>query len=79
MTERVKLIWDFRGVNAQPIAEHHAKHLSEFSKSENLKDSFTGHEQITPMHFIAFMVVEKSLMNTLRESLKPTRGQLYDE
>ncbi len=78
MTERVKLIWDFHGPNAQAIAEHHAKHLSEFAEAENLQHSFTGQEQITNMHYIAFMVVEKTLMNSLRETLKPTRGQLYD-
>lgn len=79
MTERVKLIWDFRGPNAQPIAEHHAKHLSEFAEAEKLQNSITGQEEISAMHHIAFLIVEKSLMNTLRETLKPTRGQLYDE
>ncbi|MGO3183498.1 MAG: hypothetical protein ACTIJ9_11775 [Aequorivita sp.] len=79
MTERIKLIWDFRGPNAQPTAEHHIKHLNEFAKAENLQNSFTGQEKISEMHHIAFMVVEKQLMNTLRESLKPTRGQLYEE
>ena len=79
MTERVKLIWDFRGPNAKHIAIHHAKHLEEFAETENLKNAFTGQEEIMPMHHIAFFVVEKSLMNTLRETLKPTRGQIYDE
>ncbi len=79
MIERVKLIWDFRGPNAQAIAEHHAKHLSEFAEIENLQHTINGHEAITPMHHIAFLVVEKKLMNTLRETLKPTRGQLYDD
>lgn len=79
MTERIKLIWDFRGPNAKHIATHHIKHLDEFAQAENLKNSFTGQEEMTPMHHIAFMVVEKALMNTLRERLKPTRGQLYDE
>ncbi len=79
MSERVKLIWDFRGPNAQPIAEHHVKHLNEFSEIEGLQNSFTGMEQITPMHHIAYMVVEKNLMDTLREKLKPTRGQFYKE
>lgn len=79
MTERVKLIWDFRGFNAQPIAVHHAKHLAEFAKAEKLQNFLFGNEEITPMHYIAFLVVEKDMMNTLRETLKPTRGQLYDE
>lgn len=79
MTERVKLIWDFRGPNAKQIAGHHAKHLSEYAEAKNLQNSITGQEEINSMHHIAFMVIEKDLMNTLRESLKPTRGQLYDE
>ena len=79
MTERVKLIWDFRGPNAQPIAIHHAKHLAEFAETENLQNTIFGNEEITPMHHIAFLVVEKNMMNTLRETLKPTRGQIYDE
>lgn len=79
MTERVKLIWDFRGPNAQPIALHHAKHLAEFAETEKLQNTLFGNEEITPMHHIAFLVVEKDMMNTLREILKPTRGQIYDE
>lgn len=79
MTERVKLIWDFRGPNAQPIAVHHAKHLTEYAETDKLQNTLTGNEEITPMHHIAYMIVEKSLMNTLRETLKPTRGQIYEE
>ncbi len=79
MTERIKLIWDFRGPNAKHIAQHHAKHLNEFAETEKLQHSFTGIEELSPMHHIAFMVVEKKLMDSLRETLKPTRGQLYDE
>lgn len=79
MTERIKLIWDFRGPNAKPIAEHHAIHLAEYAATEKLENTITGQETITPMHHIAFLVVERKLMDTLRETLKPTRGQVYDE
>jgi hypothetical protein len=78
MTDRVKLLWDFRGPNAEPIATHHAKHLAEFAQAENLTNTIVGQEKITPMHHIAFLVVEKNMMETLREILKPTRGQIYD-
>lgn len=79
MTDRVKLIWDFRGPNAGSIAAHHAKHLAEFANAENLQNTIVGQEEISPMHHTAFLVVEKENMNTLRETLKPTRGQIYDE
>ena len=78
MTDRVKLIWDFRGPNAEAIAKHHAQHLGEYAQTENLINTIVGQEKITPMHHIAFLVVEKKMMNTLREILKPSRGQIYD-
>ena len=78
MIERVKFIWDFHGPNAKQIALHHAKHLTEFAQVENLQNTILGQEEIGPMHHIAFLVVEKQLMDSLRETLKPTRGQLYD-
>jgi len=75
--ERVKLIWDFRGPNAAPIAEHHAIHLKEFSDAEGLHHTICETEKISEMHHIAYLVVEKAMMNELRARLKPNRGQLY--
>ncbi|NND62787.1 MAG: hypothetical protein HKN48_06290 [Flavobacteriaceae bacterium] len=75
--ERVKLIWDFRGPNATQTAKHHAIHLNEFAQIEQLENPIIDDESINPNHHIAFMVVDKSVMNELRERLKPTRGQLY--
>ena len=77
MSEQVKLIWDFRGPNAAPIAKHHAKHLSEFVDSEGLLNTLHGFEEYAENHHIAYLVVDKVHMNDLRESLKPHRGQLY--
>lgn len=79
MIERVKLIWDFRGPNAGPIAEHHAKHLGEFAQTEGLKNTLAGFEILSEMHHIAYLVTEKTQMERLREALKPNRGQLYKE
>ena len=75
--ERIKLIWDFRGPNAAPIAEHHVKHLQEFVASEALQHTICDVDAVSEMHHIAFLVVEKQHMNDLRERLKPHRGQLY--
>lgn len=77
MEERIKLIWDFHGPNAARTAEHHVKHLTEFAKSEGLGNTLHFTEEITPLHHIAVLVVEKALMNSLRERLKPSRGQVY--
>lgn len=77
--KRIKLIWDFRGPNAKPIAEHHAIHLQEFAISEGLQHTICKTEEISEMHHIAYLVVEEKHMNDLRERLKPNRGQHYIE
>ncbi|KAA3619152.1 MAG: hypothetical protein DWP94_13440 [Flavobacterium sp.] len=73
----IKLIWDFKGPDAAAIAKHHAKHLAEFIKMEQIPNSKSGTESISEMHQIAFMITEKHRMQDLRERLKPQRGQLY--
>lgn len=77
MSKQVKLIWDFRGPNAAPIASHHAKHLDEFVVAEGIENAITGTEIVTEMHHAAYLVVETSLMDSLRKTLKPDRGQYY--
>lgn len=75
--ERIKLIWDFYGPNSEKIAQHHAIHLGEYAETESLPNSFPGNEKISESHYIAYLIVEKKLMNELRAILKPNRGQVY--
>jgi len=79
MPDKIKLIWDFRGPDAKPIAEHHAKHLKEFASAKKLRDNLCGVEAKTPMHAIAYLVVHESEMGPVRDALKPHRGQVYEE
>lgn len=79
MEARIKLIWDFRGPDAQKIAEHHAVHLKEYATSKNLSTPVFGIEELSEMHSIAFLVVDKSEMIQTRDALKPHRGQLFQE
>lgn len=74
---KLKLIWDFRGPDAQKIAEHHEKHLKEYIIIEKLDVSITGIEALSDMHTIAFMVVNEDEMKPVRDALKPHRGQVY--
>ncbi len=78
MAERVKFIWDFHGPNGKPTAEHHVKHLGEFVAAKNLENTLLGVEEIHPSHHIAYLVVEKTMMDSLRQILKPNRGQFYE-
>ncbi|WP_419210918.1 hypothetical protein ACNR9Q_09150 [Maribacter sp. X9] len=77
MSRKIKLIWDFRGPTALKTAEHHVKHLKEFINVENTALNITGFKEINDMHSIAFMVVEEKEMITVRDLLKPHRGEVY--
>jgi hypothetical protein len=77
MPERLKLIWDFHGPDAEKIATHHQIHLNQFAEIEQLINPLTGIEVLSEMHVIAFLVVDKNAMIPVRDALKPHRGQVY--
>ena len=76
MNRTIKLIWDFKGDDAQLTAEHHIIHLEEFSIKEKLALNTVGVENISDMHFIAFMNVIESEVFTVRDALIPHRAEV---
>ncbi len=79
MSKKIKLIWDFKGPAALKTAEHHEKHLKEFISLEKLDLNITGYKEYTEMHSIAYLVVNESEMISVRDALKPHRGELYED
>ena len=79
MATKIKLIWDFRGPNAERTAGHHAHHLEDFKKFEGIEEALCGTEEISPVHHLAYMVVDQEYMDDLRKRLKPHRGQRYSD
>lgn len=75
----LKLIWDFKGPDADRTAKHHAIHLKEYIRNNNLSPEVAGSEEINGEHAIAYLVVHESKMPPVRDALKPHRGQLYSE
>tara|TARA_Y100000814_G_C12118469_1_gene329715 strand:+ start:285 stop:518 length:234 start_codon:yes stop_codon:yes gene_type:complete len=73
---KIKLIWDFRGPAAAKTAEHHEKHLKEYIAIEKLSLNITGFDVINDMHATAWMVVTDEHMITVRDALKPHRGEI---
>lgn len=76
MDRKIKLIWDFRGPEAQKIAEHHCVHLEEFATKENLDFHEISTTEISEMYSIAFITVNEKDMLIYRDSLKPHRGEV---
>jgi hypothetical protein len=79
LDKKIKLIWDFRGPAAANTAIHHEKHLKEFIVAEELKFDITGFSHINEMHSIAYLVVAEFEMITVRDMLKPHRGEVYND
>jgi len=78
MSRKLKLIWDFKGPDANKIAEHHVIHLNQFIEREQYILKETGFETIHEAHSIAFMIVTQETMIEIRDLLKPHRGEWYD-
>ena len=78
METKIKLIWDFRGAEAQKIAEHHVIHLREYAEAHDLDKNATGTEIKSPLYTLAFLIVEKKQMPAVRDALKPHRGEYCD-
>jgi len=75
--DRLKLIWDFRGPFAKQTAIHHEKHLKEYAFAKALSSHLTGTRTLNELHSYAFLVVNEDQMKTVRDALKPHRGQLH--
>lgn len=76
MHAKIKLIWDFRGPDAHAIAQHHKIHLDEYVTIEKTPNTISGVEQLSELHSIAFLTVEKENMIAVRDALKPHRGEV---
>jgi hypothetical protein len=74
---QLKLIWDFRGPDAELIAKHHEIHLKEFFQIEAKTHFGIGVETLTEMHSIAYVIVSETDMKPVRDALKPHRGVVH--
>jgi len=76
LNRKLKLIWDFKGSVSLNTAKHHCIHLKEFAQIEKLHYYEVNHLEISDMHSIAFIIVDEIDMKTVRDALKPHRGEL---
>jgi len=75
----LKLLWDFRGPDAEATARHHLIHLKEYIEAHATNALNTGVEQNGSQVYSAFMVVAKDDMPEIRDTLRPHRGKVYEK
>ena len=75
MSEKAKLIWDFRGPAAKQTAAHHLIQLNEYFEQSQLTAYEADTQMQSEMWHSAYVIVDMEDVSELREVLKPHRGQ----
>lgn len=72
--ERIKLVWEFKGPDAEHFATHHEVHLKQYAAAENLLETTSATEEMGAQFWTASLTVNKTDMIKVRDALKPHRG-----
>lgn len=75
MSDKAKLIWDFRGPAAKQTAAHHLIHLNEYFAQSEIEALEAATQQQSEMWHSAYVIVNLEAVEELRATLKPHRGQ----
>jgi|TARA_Y100000385_G_C13057152_1_gene622573 hypothetical protein len=76
--QKIKLIWDFNGLDSLKTAQHFNIHLEEFLSKEDLPYYTIGVDSITEFHNIAFLIIDKNYIDKIKQALKPQRAFLIN-
>lgn len=74
MDRKIKLIWDFYGMDSLKTAEHHLRHLKEFMENKSMELLNSGTGSNADQHALAFITVAEKDVRVLRDALKPNRA-----
>jgi type II secretory pathway component PulM len=69
----LKLYWDFWGPHAERTAVHFEKHLQQFLANNGHAEVPVGNESAHSGHHAAFCVIPNSLLDAIKQSLRPNR------
>lgn len=77
--QKIKLIWDFNGVDSLKTAQHFNIHLEEFLEMEEILFHTTGLDSVNDYHNIAYLVIDKEYIDKIKHALKPQRAFLLED
>lgn len=78
MCKKTKLIWQFYGMDALRIADHHLVHLNEYLNREDIFVVDKGTELTNEFSAMSFITIDNYLVEKLRVDLKPHKGFLVE-
>ena len=77
--QKIKLIWDFNGVDSLNTAKHFNIHLKEFLEKEEILFHYTGLDPVNDYHNIVYLVIYKQYLDMIKHALKPQRAFLLED
>ena len=77
--KKIKVIWDFNGVDSLKTAQHLNIHLEEFLEKEEILFHTTGLDLVSDYHNIAYLVIDKQFIDKIKHALKPQRAFLLED
>ena len=77
--QKIKLIWDFNGIDSKKTAQHFNIHLEEFLEKEEILFHTTGLDFVSDYHNIAYLVIDKQYIDKIKHALKPQRAFLLED
>lgn len=77
--QKIKLLWDFNGVDSLKTAQHFNIHLKEFLGKEDVQFHNIGLDTIGDYHNISYLIIDKQLVDQIKHALKPQRAFLYED
>ena len=74
--KKVKLIWDFNGIESNKTAEHFHIHLLDFLKNHQILKYTSKVELVNEFYSINFLIIGEAHIALIKNALKPNRAYL---
>ncbi len=76
MNRKIKLIWEFKGIEVLNTAKNHSEDLKDFSITKAINFYEVGVKEINEFSAESYIIVDEKDILIYRDLLKPQRGEL---
>ena len=76
MKKKIKMVWNFTGIDAFKIANHHIIHVREYMVSNDITMFDEGTVEVNDYAANSFIVIDSTNLEKVKNDLKPHQGFL---
>ena len=74
--KKIKLIWDFKGIEATKTAEHFHVHLKEFLIKDKIIDFTSELEKVDEFYTRVNIIIDQKYVERIKNAPKPKKAYL---